>query len=253
MNQGIFWIAVDSTSAAFKAGEKMGFVIGILLMVAVPVLFLVSLVQLVRTGKRAWLVGLVCTIIPLLAFVGLILFGAYREIVASGKSGGGMSSSTLPSRSPLPAGGVVLPEGGGFSVKLPGNWKLLDGLHEDAGLQAGNLRREEYFIVISETKEDFAGDLREYSDLTAGNMVSALTKGSGGAVRELSLDGMPALQRTISGVADNANVTYLQTVVESDTRFHQVLGWTLKSKESSALPVLREVVDSLKKAVETDF
>lgn len=239
----------QQSSAAFRAGEAIGMVFAVILMLLVPAVFILCLVQLVRTKKRGWLVGLICSAVPVLIFAGLVVFGAYQAIVSSAKT---TPPGSFGSR-PLPAGGVVSPDGGGFSMETPENWKLLANLHEEAGLQAGNLFREEYLIVLTEAKEDFGGGIVDFADLTAGNMVDSLADAKVSEVREFELDGMPAVQRKISGTVDLVKIVYLHTALESDTRYHQVLAWTVKSKESSAIPVFEDAVKTIRKVPESGF
>lgn len=76
----IFLSSSDS-SAAFKAGQAAGMVIGVILMLLIPATFVLCLVQLVRTKKRGWLIGLICSTIPVLIFVGLVAFSVYQHQV----------------------------------------------------------------------------------------------------------------------------------------------------------------------------
>ena len=158
-----------------------------------------------------------------------------------------------PKEMAIAEGGVISPEGDGFSLTAPDHWKFIKDLHDEAGLQIGNERREEYFIVLSELKEDFAGDLNKYGDVTAGNVADSLLNASASEPKEVSLGGLAAIQQQITGGIENTNVSYLHTVLETDTRYHQIVCWTLKSKESVAIPLFEKVLKSLKQTPETDL
>jgi hypothetical protein len=130
-------------------------------------------------------------------------------------------------------------------VVLPGHWADLDNLNEEADLGAGNLAQEEYFLIMAEAKVDFEGDLVEYSELTSGGMVDALEGGTITEPKHITINGLPAIQREISGTIDKSNICYLHTAVESNGYYYQALGWTLKSRKKTVFPVIDSVTKSI--------
>lgn len=233
--------ATDTNSAAYKAGEAIGMVIGIVLMLAIPALFILCLVKLVYTKKKGWLFGLIASGIPILGFFVVVAFGAY-----TGAKGAFSAKSTTPSifATKAPDRKVDVPNSD-ITLVLPGHWVDLDNLNEEADLGAGNLANEEYFIVMAESKIDFDGDLAEYSAITSGGMVDALENAEITEPKEISINGLPAIQREISGTIDRAKICYLHTTIESKGHFYQAMGWTLKSRRDTAFPVITSVIDSV--------
>ena len=226
----------DQNSAAFDAGRAIGMVLSVVLMLGIPALFIFCLIKLVYTKKKGWLYGVIATGLPLLGFFGLIAFGAYQGIT------GAFTTATTT---------VIAPDrkvevsNSDITVVLPGHWADLDNLNEEADLGAGNLAQEEYFLIMAEAKVDFEGDLLEYSELTSGGMVDALEGGTITEPENITINGLPAIQREISGSIDKSNICYLHTAIESKGHYYQVLGWTLKSRKKAVFPVLENVTKSI--------
>lgn len=111
-------------------------------------------------------------------------------------------------------------------------------------------------MVISEPKLDFAAEipvnpnpdgsysLDDYSTLVIGAMTSPDVGLTNTGKTSVTINGMPALRYNLEGRIDGVNVRYLATMVEGKDHFHQVHGWTLRSREEANVPKLLTVVDS---------
>ncbi|MGZ9584939.1 LptM family lipoprotein [Paenibacillus marinisediminis] len=119
-----------------------------------------------------------------------------------------------------------------FQVSASDSWKDANGtLHPDSSLQIYNPQKEKYFMAILESKEDFTDfSLQSYYDIVTDSFISSLDTPDQGEVKEVTINGNKALQYTLEGNADNVNVAYLVTVIETPTHYGQLVAWTLKSK-----------------------
>lgn len=227
---------MDQTSAAYHFGQIIGGLLGLVVMLAVPAAFIVALVLLIKTRKKAWLFLLIPSGLLGLAFLGLVGMGVVlgireaqkAETTESAKSGAdaGLSTDSL------------------IRVKYPSHWKTLTKVNDEAQLQAGSPRREEYLLIFNESKSDFAGTLADYGAIVVGHLEKVLSGAEVSDPEKLTINGLNALRYQISGKLKGLNLEYYVTVVESPNHFHQVMMWTLKSKKETAFPIFQEVTSS---------
>lgn len=132
-------------------------------------------------------------------------------------------------------------------ITAPATWKSLPELKEGTSVAAGHEAEGEYLIVVCENKADRAGfSLEKHHQVTRDSAVGTLKNGSASASTSLTVDGHPALQDEISGISDNTNIVLLHTTVDHGKYFHQILGWTLKSKWELKKPRLQAVTLSFR-------
>ncbi|BCU79118.1 hypothetical protein [Luteolibacter sp. LG18] len=212
--------------SAYQAGQISVYVVVALVVVIV---FILSLVRLIVTKNARWVIGLVLS-----AIVGLGGLGAGTVLLAK--------KAKEASETPR----VVASADQSVHARIPGHWKEMPNLNEVATLEVGNAIREQYFIVISESKQDVELALDDYADLTSKHMLGTLKNGERGPKSTVTIDGHPAIQYEVKGSVDKTPVVYLQTTVETPGGFHQLLMWTLPSKREIAWPVFKEVLDSVK-------
>lgn len=234
---------MQSELSAYQIGQIIGGVIGLLIVVAVPLIFIVSLILLFTTKKKAWLFAIIPSGLLSLVVVGLFAVAFVRGF-KKGFERGMEGRSENVSAEKVPADRLVTSTDGLVQMKLPMHWRILKNLNDEAQLQAGNLAREEYLAVINELKADFSGTLEEYGGIIAGNLEANVTNATLSGPEKVVVNGLNGLQYRIAGTINNVNVAYLLTVIESTKGFHQINQWTLQSKEDKAFPVFREVLQS---------
>ncbi|MFL5801292.1 MAG: hypothetical protein ACJ8CR_06075 [Roseiflexaceae bacterium] len=140
---------------------------------------------------------------------------------------------------------AITADDGKSQVTVPGTWQKLSNLNDEADLQAGYPRQEQYLIVLTESKVDLVDiDLEAYAELILQKLTSSLQSPQISEPRNLTINGRPAIQYEVRGIVKNLNVVYWLTSVEGAKHFHQVLAWTLASKVETNQPVLREVIES---------
>ncbi|MGD1904889.1 MAG: hypothetical protein ACFB0C_02710 [Leptolyngbyaceae cyanobacterium] len=150
-----------------------------------------------------------------------------------------------------PEGTIVTSTNGTVQLTVPDDWQETDELNDVAILQAANPVDEKYVIVIDDTKEDFAdATLEQYAEITSEMFLDILTDPNVSEPVSLTINGNSALQQQVEGSIDNINVIYLQTNVETDTHFYQVLTWTLKSRFDEHESIFKAVTESFQEVGE---
>jgi hypothetical protein len=135
-------------------------------------------------------------------------------------------------------------------IKIPQGWTEDKELHQKAELQASDRAREEYIIVLSESKEDFQQmTLEKHSETTRGSLLNSLTNPEVSGPTMLTINGSAAIQYEIRGTIQNMNIVYLHTTIETPENFHQVLAWTLKSRFEKNQTRLRDAINSFQEVV----
>lgn len=120
-----------------------------------------------------------------------------------------------------------------------------DGLNGQASIQAANVRRGLYAMVISTSKPDGV-TLSAKDEQVRGDVRDSLIQAVLSASKPVKINGMDALQFTVAGRPPDASVevTYLCTTVESAKGFHQVVTWTESDKFDGRRPVLEKIASS---------
>jgi hypothetical protein len=146
------------------------------------------------------------------------------------------------------AGGpqVLRSADGTLEITVPGGFKV-DKLNDQAAIQAANRMGELYVVVVSEPKEDLSEmTLQKLSDVARGTQLRSMkdSKEEGPVTR--TINGRPALEYTLSGSVEGANVVMKHVVIEGSRRWHQILVWTLRSKWEAEKGTLDNIVASLR-------
>ena len=139
---------------------------------------------------------------------------------------------------------VFTASNGALRVTTPADWEEIV-LNDAADIQAGNLQKEQYFILISEAKADLYGwNLKKHSYVTLGNLVAGLNDPQIKGPIEMEINEQPAIQYEIEGSTSGLRIVYLHTTVESDSAYNQLLAWTLRSKYSENKSLLKDVINT---------
>lgn len=139
-----------------------------------------------------------------------------------------------------------------LEISLPEHWEPLQNLNENASYQAGNLRREEYFLAFAFNKIDLNTDIESLYYNSLNEFEVSLSHTQLIEERDLELLGKPAKQVTLSGTIDNLNLVYLDTIFEGEDYYYRFLCWTLPSRQENALEVFRAVLNSSERTTNED-
>ncbi|MCD9020236.1 RDD family protein [Cohnella sp. NL03-T5] len=139
-----------------------------------------------------------------------------------------------------------------FQITAPSSWSNDSDLHQDADISISNRYAEKYFIVLSESKQGFddGTTLADYEKIVEEHFVAEM--GHKEFVMDphhTEINGNPAIQFSFHITVDEFPATYLVTVVETQSHFHQLLAWTLKDKYSSLQVELSNITVSFREAV----
>lgn len=237
----IFLALIDRSSEAYQTGylvgQIVGTILGILFLIGLPIILVFSIIKYVKTRKTGWLVGAIISAIPIFLIILGMAVGIYRGISKYREYDSADQN--------VPEDRAIITDDGLLKITLPSHWKLLDNLNEVATFQAGNLFREEYMIVISDSKLDFTGGLYEFSEAALNGLLINLQEAQQNSQTELEINGMKAVQYDISGTLNNVNITYLYTLIEGEANFYQIYNWTLSSKKEKAFLTFQSVIPTI--------
>jgi len=217
--------------SAFQAGYAFGAMLGVLLVFGVIAMGMISIVMAFVRRTTGWIVT---AIILSLLGAGGVATGVVFAARGFGKAVAERSKSK-----------TIVSDDGWVRLEIPGTWSTQRELHDDAALKVGNKLREEYAIVISENKSDIDGTLDDFAKVATGNLRKSLGASAGaGPIEDTSAGSFTARRCRLAGKVDNIRVVYLHYSVETPTGYHQLIMWTLPSKEHVAWPVFERVAGS---------
>lgn len=212
----------------------IGGIIGALFCLGISVFALVAIILAFVKRTTIWIV-LACSTV-FFALAGMVTTGVFvfREAQKKAKL-----TSTVKR---------ITSDDGWVSLEVPGNWDKIPNLNSGATVQFGNTLAEEYLTIFSDPRSDFRGTLQEFARLTTQRMHDNLENASLGTPERLTINGFPAQKVRLEGTTSGVQITYLHTSVETPDGFHQIVQWTLPSKESQALPIFEKVAASFQLA-----
>ena len=239
-------IAAISTLLAetesYKIVYAFGTILGFIIMLAIPILFILSLVKVILTKRKRWIVILVITTLCACGFVGMVGFTAFNSFQKSrGATAEDMIGENKKTR-------VVSTDDKLLQMEIPEVWSEIDDLSEIASLEYGHLTGEQYLIVISEEKVDFdeALTLKGYGQACLENTKEVASKYKEGKWVASEAAGNDMLEIEVDAVVDNIKIKYLHGYYETENHYHQVMQWSLSSKWERSRPVFEAVLDSVK-------
>lgn len=145
---------------------------------------------------------------------------------------------------------VITAVDGQSRVTVPGGWRELNDLHDDAELQAGDRGQNQYVVVLTEDKADLDMDLATYADTVLNGLAGDIEDARVSEPRSLTINGRSAVQYEVRGTVNGIKVVYWMTDVEGTRNFFQVLGWTAQSKAEQNGPALQTIVESFEEVVQ---
>jgi acyl carrier protein len=99
--------------------------------------------------------------------------------------------------------------------------------------------------VISEPKADFKGTLDDFAKVATGGIIENLgANAEVGPIENATAGKFIARRCRLAGKAINIRAVYLHYSIQTPEGFHQLIMWTLPSKERVAWPVFERVAKS---------
>jgi hypothetical protein len=133
-------------------------------------------------------------------------------------------------------------------LSVPSDWAEDPTLHRDASLQVSSRSSELYAIVFVEPKDELApaATLPKLASLAHSEVMGSLQNGQIRSQVTKKIGDRPAIVAEISGNAEGAEITYVIAVIETPTRFVQVMAWTLTDGYEARRSTLLKTIDSLR-------
>lgn len=223
---------MESSSSAYEIVKVIGGMLGCVLLIVVPALFLFTLIMALTRKTKGWVAGAIITGLISFLIVGVVIFLSVRSGLKAVKE---QQEAQIFSTSD-----------GRVTVAGAPGWRVLDLDSADASMSIGNLFAEEYLIVISELKSDFDADfgIRDFAEIASQQTIDSVENAVAGELVESMVQGLPAYQQEVSGVIEGTDVSYFNTYIEGREHFYQVLAWTLTDRKEKIFPTLRAAANS---------
>jgi acyl carrier protein len=221
-------------TSTYEAGRSIVIALVFAALIGGGIFFVVAMIKAATRKTRGWIIGAVVS--------GVVALGGL--LGAAGLAASSLGKALQSSKAEGARKKRIASADGSFRLEIPGNWKEMPELNEDAGIAAGNALREQYVVVIENPKSDYVGDFEDFDKLTTGMLTGNLEKAEISAPQDREIGGYPARHRRLAGTTENIRVVYQISSIETGDAFYQVLMWTIPSREAAALPVFREVIDS---------
>jgi hypothetical protein len=220
---------------AYSAGYIVGSILGAAFGMGLFIFAIVAIVKAFTKKTTGWIVTACVCGLMMLGMLGLAIAGVVAGI-AAGVNKAGTSSLTRQ----------IVSKDGRYSFDVPPIWKEMPQLNAEASLAAGYGLREQYMMLIVDSRKDFSGSLNDFSKLVTERIGQKMKGAVLGESQSLTVNGHPALRKRITGSTQNINLVYLHTSVELPDSYCQILCWTLESRESTAFPIYERVIQTFK-------
>jgi len=140
----------------------------------------------------------------------------------------------------------VIADDNATRLRAPASWKKHSELTEDGSIELARPSKDQYLVVISESKADFSRDtdVFVFNDMVHQNFHESISNLQVKYLGEVTINGMHGLKHELRGEIENHKVVYLQVALESEHRFHQILIWTVPTGWSANLKQFEEIVNS---------
>lgn len=219
------------SSSPYQAGFAFGAIVIFLVILGVIGMGVVSIIMALVRRTKGWIVAAI-----ILSLIGLAGVGAGGFFAVRG-FGKAMAERSKPK--------TMVSDDGWVSLEIPGSWRTMAELHDEASLKVGNPVREEYAIVMSESKSDFDTTLDNYAKIAMGFIRDSLGPNvQVGPVENTTVGQFTARRCRLAGKSNNIRVVYFHYSIETPEGFHQLIMWTLPTKEINAAPVYERVAAS---------
>ena len=236
----IFFTPLAEAASSIMA-YNMELILGVLLMLTVPAVFILSLVKLIITKRKRWIICLIISGLLGLFFISAIIHSALETYKTVADAAAENMDHSMKNAQ------VVQTADGLLKFNLPKAWSTLDELPEEASLRYGSLRGELYIVVLSEPKTDFEDgySLELYGEGCLQNIIDVSKQYKQKEWITSEVSGCKIMKIQVDAVVDGIKVKYFNGYLETDTHYHQVLLWTLPSMWEKSKPVFESVLSSI--------
>lgn len=138
---------------------------------------------------------------------------------------------------------VVKTKNGNFKIELTDGWQTVEAkeLSDNADVSLKNAVNEEYYMVLSEAKKDFAN----FDAFKSSVDLSDLGEIKDEKKEEIKYHGLKGERRKFTASKDGVEVYYIYDLMEGKDHYLQCISWTLDSKKSDNESDLIKIMNSL--------
>lgn len=204
---------------------------------AALIFFVVALVKASRNRTRGWVLTAAITGILMLGGLTWAVSLVAEAVASSAKVA---KTTNLPGEVPTE---LSSPDGK-VSIKVPGSWTAMPGLHPAAAIAAGDKDHEQYMMVLPTPREKFPASTADFEVFVTEGLKQALEDSKASEPETIEVGGFKAIRREISGLKSGNRLAYEQVIVETRNTFYQILMWTIFSHRSAAEQKFRDIVAS---------
>lgn len=139
-----------------------------------------------------------------------------------------------------------------FSIDIPKYMTKSYDLNDVASLQYQNSIKEAYVIIIDDDKEHLESlgvkfvNSKEFLESTVSNFYSEAQDRKIGSINEFVSNGLGHSQVEITLRADDTDLYYLITAVETNEHFYKIICWTLLENKDKLKNDYKTISKSLK-------
>jgi hypothetical protein len=141
---------------------------------------------------------------------------------------------------------------GKYSLEIPDKWKDMQAaLSSDSVLACGNNAKEQYLIIIPDSKSELSMNFSEYTSVILHQIGTNMENAVIDQTADFEIPGHAATRTTVSGTADGLKVRYWVYTVDCPEDYLQIVAWTLQDKAEETEQTYDQVAQSLKEAAGT--
>jgi len=181
------------------------------------------------------------------ARTGCLAVLAFASLLLAGCGGGQFDETKTAVDDEVELSKSLVSEDGAFEMEVPESWDQQDNLNDVAVLQAADRDKEAYALLIVDPRTPFGGmALGRFADGQVQKFLESVTEPRLKGPELVIIDGDEALQYEIEGKAEDVEVVYLYTFMESPDRFLKAVTWSLAENYDDNKAVLAAVTESIK-------
>lgn len=132
-----------------------------------------------------------------------------------------------------------------YSIRIPENWRELDNLSPDAILSCGDPNREQYLMVIPDSRSATGMNFQEYTTVVLHQVGTGLEDAVIGQSTDFMFRDQAGSKTSVSGTADGVKVRYWVYTVECPDDYLQIVAWTLEDKAAETQGLFDQIARTL--------
>lgn len=140
---------------------------------------------------------------------------------------------------------TITSENGIFTAQIPPDWKEDNTINESADLQASKARSSSYLVLLAENKKDF-DSFQEWKSAVFSAFVEYVENAVISDETEITVNGRPAIQQTLSGVYESTRVKVLLIYIDGADYYGQIICGSTASEYDSSLSAFETIIGSIR-------